>query len=63
MADDSTAGVSRMEWREKLICIGLGLVLISLGLVIFDVWSLLVVHLTRSNCLDTQNPRTVDECT
>jgi hypothetical protein len=38
-----------VEWREKLIWVGLGLVLISWGWVIVDVWSVLTAHLTRNN--------------
>jgi hypothetical protein len=44
-----SAEVSRMDWREKLIWVGLGLVLISWGLVIVDVWSVLMAHLTKNN--------------
>lgn len=40
-----------MSWREKLIWVVLGLVLISWGLVIFDVRSVLMAHLTKYNWL------------
>ena len=38
-----------MDWREKVMWGAVGLVLVSWGLEIFDVWSLLIAHLTRSN--------------
>jgi len=38
-----------MNWREKVMWGAVGLVLVSWGLEIFDVWSLLIAHLTRSN--------------
>lgn len=38
-----------MDWREKLVWGGLFLVLISWGLELFAVWSVLTAHLTWSN--------------
>ena len=38
-----------MDWREKVMWIGLGLVVISLGLEILDVWPILVAHLSTAN--------------
>lgn len=38
-----------MNWREKVMWGAVRLVLVSWGLEIFDVWSLLIAHLTRSN--------------
>ena len=38
-----------MDWREKVMWGAVGLVLVSWGLEIFDVWSLLIADLTRSN--------------
>lgn len=40
-----------MNWREKLIWVVLVLVLIAWGLVIFDVRSVLMAHLTKYNWL------------
>ena len=38
-----------MDWREKLLWGGVGLVVISWGLEIFNVWPILLAHLSRSN--------------
>ena len=38
-----------MDWREKLIWVALGLVLISWGLELFSVWPVLAEHLNRLN--------------
>jgi len=38
-----------MEWQKKLIWVALALVLISWGVVLFDVWSVLTAHLDKNN--------------
>ena len=38
-----------MDWREKMLWGGVGLVVISWGIEIFDVWQVLLTHLSPGN--------------